>query len=218
MEEKRYLKWDSFQGILLFVINCLWSFHENTRRVFLYLLHYNDDLENLEIVCPPLKVVHAYPHSITNFDKKNSSGLCDDHDQVDEPHEAKADISPPVLAPMSSKTQHRYTPLKLPQVLHDFPPKYYEYLHVFDGEIDGISAEKHIQGFEHFVDLFEIDHDDVCMRVFSQSLKGDTKDWFKHLYPETISSWEELKSVFFKFWGKKKSLDLQLTEFYALKR
>jgi hypothetical protein len=89
---------------------------------------------------------------------------------------------------------------------------------VFDGELDGISAEKHIQGFEHFVDLFEIDHDDVCMRAFSQSLKGDTKDWFKHLYPETISSWEELKNVFLKFWGKKKSLDLQLTEFYALKR
>jgi hypothetical protein len=56
------------------------------------------------------------------------------------------------------------------------------------------------------------------MRAFSQSLKGDTKDWFKHLQPETISSWEELKNVFLKFWGKEKSLDLQLTEFYALKR
>jgi hypothetical protein len=53
---------------------------------------------------------------------------------------------------------------------------------------------------------------------FSQSLKGDTKDWFKHLHPETISSWEELKKVFLKFWGKKKSLDLQLVEFYALER
>jgi hypothetical protein len=27
-----------------------------------------------------------------------------------------------------------------------------------------------------------------------------------------------LKSIFSKFWGKKKSLDLQLIEFYALKR
>jgi hypothetical protein len=48
-------------------------------------------------------------------------------------------------------------------------------------------------------------------------MKGDTKEWFKHLQLETIISWEELKSVFLKFWGKKKSLDLQLTEFYALK-
>jgi hypothetical protein len=88
---------------------------------------------------------------------------------------------------------------------------------VFDGETNVISAEKHIQGFEHFIDLFEINHDDVCMRAFSQSLKGNTKDWFRHLQPDTISSWEELKNVFLKFWGKKKSLELQLAEFYALK-
>jgi hypothetical protein len=89
---------------------------------------------------------------------------------------------------------------------------------VFDGESSIISAKKHIQGFENFIDLFEIDHNDVCMRIFSQSLKGDTKHWFKHLHPETISSWVELKKFFFKFWGKEKSLELQLTEFYALKR
>jgi hypothetical protein len=47
---------------------------------------------------------------------------------------------------------------------------------VLDGEHGSITAEKHIQGFEHFIDLFEIDHDDVCMRDFSQSLKGDTKE------------------------------------------
>lgn len=83
---------------------------------------------------------------------------------------------------------------------------------MFNEESDVISVEKHIQGFEHFIDLFEIDHDDVCMRIFSQTLKGDTKHWFKHLHPKTISSWVELK-VFLKFWGKEKSLELQLTEF-----
>jgi hypothetical protein len=218
MEENKYLKLDFFQGILLFVISCLWSFLEHAKQIFLYLLHSNDDHENLAIVYPPLKVVHAYPHCITDFDKKIPSGPCDDHNQVDEPHETRVDISSPALDPTPSKTQHRYRPLKLPHILHDFPPKHYEYLPMFDGEPDTISAEKHIQGFEHFIDLFEIDHDDVCMRAFSQSLKGDTKDWFKHLQPETISSWEELKDVFLKFWGRKKSLDLQLIEFYALKK
>jgi hypothetical protein len=66
--------------------------------------------------------------------------------------------------------------------------------------------------------LFEIDHDDVFMRALSQSLKGDNKDWFKHLQPETIILWEELKDVFSKFWGRKKSLYLQLIELYALKK
>jgi hypothetical protein len=48
-------------------------------------------------------------------------------------------------------------------------------------------------------------------------LKGGTKEWFRNLKPETIASWEELKIVFLKFWGERKSLDLQLTDFYALK-
>jgi hypothetical protein len=126
MEENRYLKWDLLQSILLFVISYLCSFLEYAKQIFLYLLHSNDDHENLEIVYPPLKFVHAYPHCITDFDKKNSSGPCDDHNQVDEPHETKADISPLVLDPTSSKTQHRYKPLKLPQFLHDFPPNNYK--------------------------------------------------------------------------------------------
>jgi hypothetical protein len=197
MEENRYLKWDLLQSILLSVISYLYSFLEYSKQIFLYLLHSNNDHENLEIAYPPLKVVHEYPHCINDFDKKNPSGPCDDHNQVDEPHETKPDIPPLVLDPTSSKTQHRYRPLKLPQVLHYFPPKHYKYLPVFDGEPDVISAEKHIQGFEHVIELFEIDHDDVCMRAFSQSLKGDTKYWFKHLQLDTISSWEELKNVFF---------------------
>ena len=54
---------------------------------------------------------------------------------------------------------------------------------MFDGEPNAITNEKHIQDFEHFIDLFEIDHNNVFMREFSQSLEGDTKDWFKHLQP-----------------------------------
>ena len=86
------------------------------------------------------------------------------------------------------------------------------------GNLIPSQLKKHIQGFEHFIDLFEIEHDDVCMRAFSQYLKGDTKDWLKRLHLETISSCEELKDVFLRFWGRKKYLDLQLIEFYALKR
>ena len=172
MEENKYLKLDFFQGILLFVVGCLYFFLEHAKQIFLYLLHSNDDHEKLGIIYPPLKFAHAYPHCIDEFDKSFTIGPCDDHDQVGKPHKAKADVSPPIPSPTSSRAQHRYIPLKLPQVLHNFPPNHHEYLPVFDGETHVILAEKHIQGFEHFIDLFEIDHDDVCMRVFSQSLKG----------------------------------------------
>jgi hypothetical protein len=218
MGENKYLKLSFFQNIIFFVINYLLSFPEHAKKNIIYLLHSNDDHESLAILYPPPKFVHIYPQCIIDFDQNFPSEPCDDHNQVDEPHETKADISPLVLDPTPSKVQHRYKLLKLAHILHDFPPNHYKYLHVFDGEPDAIKVEKHIQDFDHFIDLFEIDHDDVCMRALSQSLKEDTKDWFKHLHPETISSWEELKNAFLKFWGKKKYLDLQFTEFYGLTR
>jgi hypothetical protein len=61
--------------------------------------------------------------------------------------------------------------------------------------------EKHVQYFEHFVDFFYIDYDDVHVPVFSQSIKGNGKEWFRHLQPESISSWDELKDSFSEFFG-----------------
>jgi hypothetical protein len=182
MGESKYLKLSFFQDIIFFVINYLLSFPEHDKQYFIYLLHSNDDHENIALVYP-LKVVHIFPHCITDFDQNLPSEPCVDRSQVDEPHEIKVDISPPVLDPTPPKIQHGYGPLKLPHILHDFPPKHFKYLPVFDGETNDITTEKHIQDFEHFIDFLEIDHDDVCMRAFSQSLKGDTKDWFKHLQP-----------------------------------
>jgi hypothetical protein len=218
MEEKKYLKLGFSQGIILFFVSYLWSFPEHARQIFIHLLHANDDHDNLEIVYPPLKIIQIFPQFIIEFDQNLPFEPYDNHNQVDKPHETKDDISPPVLDPAPSKARNRYRPLKLPHILHDFPPNHYEYLLVFDGKLGAITAKKLIQEFKHFIDLFEIEHEDVCMGDFSQSLKGDTKEWFKHLQLGTISSWEELESVFLNFWGKKKSLYLQLAEFYAFKR
>jgi hypothetical protein len=184
---KQVLKIGFFQGIILFVISCLWSFPEHARQFFLHLLHANDDHDNPEIAYPPLKIIQISPQFITDFDQNLPPEPHDNYNQVDKPHETKDDISSHVLDSTPSNIQHRYRPLKLPHLLHDFPPKHYEYLPVFDGEHGAITAEKHVQGFEHFIDLFEIDHDDVCMRDFSQSLKGDTKEWFKHLKPKQLA-------------------------------
>ena len=52
---------------------------------------------------------------------------------------------------------------------------------MFDRESEDPIAEKHLQAFEYFLDLFEIEHDDVCIRAFSQSLQGNVKEWFRHL-------------------------------------
>lgn len=75
-----------------------------------------------------------------------------------------------------------------------------------------------METFEHFIALFEIEDDDVFMRIFSQSLHGNAKTWFRHLQPESISSWDELREVFLRFWGERKPRDLILSEFYAMRK
>jgi hypothetical protein len=103
MEENKYLKLDFFQGILLFVVSCLWSFLEQARQIFLHLLHANNDYDNTEIAYPPLEIIQISPQFITDFDQNIPLEPYDNH-------ETKANISPHVRDPTPSKTQHRYRP------------------------------------------------------------------------------------------------------------
>jgi hypothetical protein len=118
---------------------------------------------------------------------------------------------PYLLNPEPFKIKERYSPLKLLSILHDFPLKHYKYLIRFDGEIDGHSAEKHIHVFEHFIEIFEIEHDDVSMRAFSQPLQGHDKIWFMHLHLESIISWDKLREIFLEFWGQRMPWNLFLS-------
>ena len=86
---------------------------------------------------------------------------------------------------------------------------------MFDGE--NLTTKKHIQSFENFIELFEIEHDDVSMRAFSRSLQGYAKAWFRHLQPQSISLWDELREDFRRFWGERKSWDILISEFYAMR-
>jgi hypothetical protein len=107
------------------------------------------------------------PPCISDIHQAPSSKPYGVHDHSCELNETKAELVPFVLNHVPSKIQERYNPLKFPSILHDFPLKHYNYLPRFNGELDGCSVEKHIQIFEHFIDLFDIEHDDVSMRVFS---------------------------------------------------
>jgi hypothetical protein len=57
----------------------------------------------------------------------------------------------------------------LPPILHDLPVNYINNLPRFDGENEKITAEKHIQNLEDFLDLYEVEDDDVCIRMFALS-------------------------------------------------
>ena len=45
-----------------------------------------------------------------------------------------------------------------------------------------------MQWFKDYCEFNEIDHEDVQMRLFAQSLRTNVKEWFRELDPDTIQS------------------------------
>ena len=79
----------------------------------------------------------------------------------------------------------RFYPLDFRVVLHDLPQNYPQRISLFDGE-GNFTSRKHMDMFEDFIDLEEVDYDDDKMRLFSQSLSGEAKRWFKDLPARSI--------------------------------
>ena len=46
----------------------------------------------------------------------------------------------------------------------------------------------------------EIDHEDVQMRLFAQSLRINVKEWFRALDPDTIQSMNRFVTIFLDKW------------------
>jgi hypothetical protein len=56
------------------------------------------------------------------------------------------------------------------------------------------------------------------MRVFIQSLDGDSRNWFKDLPPRSIDEIDTLDESFLRHWGHKKYFLYYITKFWELKR
>ena len=59
-----------------------------------------------------------------------------------------------------------FTPLILPAQLHDLPKGYSQSIRTFSAE-GYITTQQHLDKFNDFIDLEEVDHEDVGMRLFS---------------------------------------------------
>jgi hypothetical protein len=131
---------------------------------------------------------------------------------------APDDYKPFTLPLVPVKVPDIYKPLFLPPILHDLPTHYSSNMPRFDGENVRITAEKHIQNIEDFLDLFEVEDDDVCIKMFSLSLQGKVKNWFKNLPATRISNFHQFVKNFLEQWVIMRNVFLILEEYDHLKR
>ena len=68
----------------------------------------------------------------------------------------------------------RFNPLVFPAQLHDLPQGYSQRIKTYGAEGD-ISAHQHLDRFNDFCDLKDVDYEDAKMRLFSQSFYGEVK-------------------------------------------
>lgn len=90
----------------------------------------------------------------------------------------------------------RFAPLALPQNLHDIPANYQSKIPMFDDTPQGVSAQQHIDKMATFFDLYEIDEEDVTMRLFVQTFRGEVRKWFIGLTARSIPTLQELQKQF----------------------
>ena len=141
-----------------------------------------------------------------------------DQIQPKDPQEIKPSFTALVHTHTPVNIPDRYKPLILPPIIHDCLFNYYKYLPRFDGEYGNITVEKQIQGFEKFLNLFEVEKDYVYIRLFSLSLQDRAKEWFKILSTASISNFHQFLEVFLGTWEIKRNIFLILEEYDHLKR
>jgi hypothetical protein len=111
----------------------------------------------------------------------------------------------------------RFAPLILPAQLHDLPHDYNLRIKLYDAE-GNISAQKHLDWFNDFIDLEEVDFAYVNMNLFTQSLAGDVRKLFRALPPASIADFEAFETSFLAKWGDKKNPLQLLTQYNNMKR
>jgi hypothetical protein len=57
--------------------------------------------------------------------------------------------------------------------------------------------------FNDFVDLEDVDHEDVKMQLFTQSLSGEVRKWFKALQVASIPNFTAFETSFITRWRDK---------------
>jgi hypothetical protein len=110
-----------------------------------------------------------------------------------------------------------FPPLILPYQLHDLPQDYNLRIKLYDVE-GNISTQNHLDWFNDFIDLEEVEFEDVKMRLFTQIIAGEVRKGFKALPPASIIYFEAFETRFLAKWGEKKNPLQLLIQYNNMKR
>ena len=66
--------------------------------------------------------------------------------------------------------------------------------------------QQHLDRFNDFCDLEEVDYEDAKMRLFAQSFYRKVKKWFIGLIAGSIHDFQEFETIFIRKWEKKEEL------------
>ena len=69
-----------------------------------------------------------------------------------------------------------------------------------------------------WVDLEEVDHDDVKVGLFSQALVGEVKKWYKNLVDDSIMRYQSFKDALKDKWENQKYPKQYLFEYHSIRR
>ena len=189
------LTWTIIQEIMFFLLH----------QILLCILYFKNDF--MSDFC----VVEKPPCT----SEQQLSNVVEDHHTTKEEPKIEPSLLVPVHTPVPRKVPERYKPLILPPVLGPLPANHPEYLPRFDGE-NGITAQKHIQAFEDYLNTFEVEDEDFSLRLFALSLESEARNWFKALPEESISKFQQCDKLFLDKWMIRGNLFALIEEYNHL--
>jgi hypothetical protein len=127
-----------------------------------------------------------------------------------------ADVRPPVRWKFSA-----FDPLSFvafPNYPHDLPVhKWLKCRPLFVGRL-GESVEDHLAKFLQAVGDFDVEHEDVVMRMFVSTLEGEVRAWYKSLPDASIDEWDSFQKKFTESWANTHDLFFLCIVFSIIKK
>jgi len=109
-----------------------------------------------------------------------------------------------------------YAPLVLLAPLTNMPQDYQSKIVLFDGT-GPLIAQQHVEKINRCFDLQEVDDGSIKLRMFTQSLRGEVRKWFKSLPTNSITDLPTFHQTFLNRWDIKKNPLQILSEYENIK-